>query len=272
MNCKNRNHNCIKITAAALALLLLILNGCAGAENGSSGAGSTVQTASTESEAVSDGFAQAQSDLSATSKAPLSASPIRIGAVYPLSGNNAAIGTNILRGIDFAVEEINEAGGVNGRMLEVIRADTQGDAQIASTQASRLITEENVVAILGCHQSTATEAVFDLCEELEVPALTAISTVDSLTEQDHEYCFRLCPTNSIYMDAIFHYLQDQESQTGTDIKTIAIIADQSLIGQEALRGAEYYAPQYNMTIADEIVYPQGSADLTDQVAQLVCIF
>lgn len=50
--------------------------------------------------------------------------PIKIGAMYALSGTNAAIGTNIMRGVDFAVEMINEQGGVNGRSIEIVRGDT----------------------------------------------------------------------------------------------------------------------------------------------------
>ena len=53
---------------------------------------------------------------------------IKIGTIYAMSGDKAAIGENILRGIDFAVKEINDAGGVNGRMLEVVRGDHAADA------------------------------------------------------------------------------------------------------------------------------------------------
>ena len=59
-----------------------------------------------------------------------------------MSGGNAAIGENILRGIDFAVDEINKAGGVNGQMLEVVRGDHAGDAATGKYEAERLITQE----------------------------------------------------------------------------------------------------------------------------------
>ena len=52
-----------------------------------------------------------------------------------MSGGNAAIGENILRGIDFAVDEINKAGGVNGQMLEVVRGDHAGDAATGKSEA-----------------------------------------------------------------------------------------------------------------------------------------
>ncbi|MBR1485760.1 MAG: ABC transporter substrate-binding protein, partial [Synergistaceae bacterium] len=76
---------------------------------------------------------------------------IKIGAMYALTGANAAIGTNILRGIDFAVKMINTQGGVNGKMLEVVRGDTEGDAAKARTVAEKLVTQDHVHAMLGCH-------------------------------------------------------------------------------------------------------------------------
>ena len=179
-------------------------------------------------------------------------SPIRIGAVYALSGDSAAIGTNILRGIDYAVQEINKTGGVNGHPLEVVRADTRGDADRAASEAKRLIEEENVKAILGCHQSTATKSVFDVCRQKEIPALTAISTVDSLTEEENDYCFRLCPMNSLYFDEMFRYLSEQKKADGSPVATVAVFADQSLIGQEAIRDVDVIAPQYGMSVVAEI--------------------
>ncbi len=194
--------------------------------------------------------------------------PIRIGAIYALSGDNAAIGTNILRGIDFAVEEINQAGGVNGRPLEVIRGDTQGDAKRAGLVAERLITEENVRAVIGCHQSTLTEIVAQVCQQHKIPMITAISTVNSISAHPNEYFFRLCPMNSLYLENMFMYLKDQEEQTGSEVKRIAVFADNGMIGQEAIRCARIYAPQYGMEIVKEICYRQGSADLTKEILEL----
>ena len=198
----------------------------------------------------------------------LTGEPIRIGAIYALSGNNAAIGTNILRGIDFAAEDINAAGGVHGRPIEIVRGDTQGDPDVARAVAERLITQEKVHAIVGCHQSTLTEIVFQVCEEYQVPMITAISTVDSISSHNYEYCFRLCPMNSLYLENMFMYMRDQAEKTGKEVKTIAVFADNSMIGQEAIRCAKIYAPQYGMKIVKEIQYGQGAADLEAEILAL----
>ena len=193
---------------------------------------------------------------------------IKIGAMYALSGDKAAIGTNILRGIDFAVEQINAAGGVNGKMIEIVRGDTQGDAKVAGSLAEKLITEDHVVAIMGCHQSTLTDIVAQVCEDYQIPLITAISTLDSLSTNNYEYFFRMCPMNSVYVEDMFKYLSEQSAQTGKEVKTVSIFADNSAIGQELIRCANIYAPMYNMEIICTVEYQGGAADLTSEVLTL----
>lgn len=197
-----------------------------------------------------------------------STQPIKIGAMYALSGNNAAIGTNIMRGVDFAVEMINAQGGVNGRMIEIVRGDTQGDAKVGRSVAERLITQDKVNAIVGCHQSTITQIAAQVCEQYQIPEITAISTVDNLSTFNFKYFFRMCPMNSLYVENQYMYLKDLAAQTGKSIKKVAIFADNSNIGQELIRCSRIFAPKYNMEIVAEIQYNNGATDLTSEVLAL----
>jgi len=260
----------LAIAAAALAAILLA--GCAGQAGGGGTTGERAADAAGQAAGAESAVGQAAGATGAgmrpSGRTALTGEPIRIGAIYALSGNNAAIGTNILRGIDFAAEDINAAGGVDGRPIEIIRGDTQGDEEVARAVAKRLITEEQVHAIVGCHQSTLTEIVAEVCEEYHILMITAISTVDSISTHHNEYFFRLCPMNSLYLENMFMYMKEQAEQTGKEVKTIAVFADNSMIGQEAIRCARIYAPQYGMEIVKEIQYGQGAADLTDEILEL----
>lgn len=249
-----------KIIRMLMAMGAVVLTtGCMAGEERDRGAFDGGQTVGMETSGMEAGDKEEVS---------LAGEPIRIGVIYALSGNNAAIGTNILRGIDFAVEDINKAGGAEGRPFEIVRGDTQGDEDVARLVAERLITQEKVHAILGCHQSTLTEIVAGVCEEYGIPMITAISTVDSISTHGYQYFFRMCPMNSLYLENMFMYMRDQAEKTGREVKTIAVIADNSMIGQEAIRCARLYAPQYGMKIVEEIQYGQGAADLTPEVSSL----
>ncbi len=255
-----------KLTAAAITCVMAVslTAGCTGAGRG----GASATGAQTAGMVSARAAGEENTGMESGGGAELTGEPIRIGVIYALSGNNAAIGTNILRGIDFAVEDINGAGGVGGRPIEIIRGDTQGDADVARSEAERLITREKVHAIVGCHQSTLTEIVARVCETHKIPMITAISTVDSISTHHNEYFFRLCPMNSLYLENMFMYMKEQAEQTGREVKTIAVFADNSMIGQEAIRCARIYAPQYGMEIIKEIQYGQGAADLTGEILEL----
>ncbi len=218
-----------------------------------------------------NGGSGAASGSASSSGSAASAETIKIGTIYAMSGDKAAIGENILRGIDFAVEEINAKGGVNGRMLEVVRGDHAGDAATGRSEAERLITQEKVDVMMGCHMSTVTEVVAQVCQQYGVPMITAISTLDKLSDAEHasyDYFFRLCPLNSVYVEDMLKYLKDSESQTGEAIKTVAIFTDKAAIGQELIRCVNLFADQYGLEVVGEIDYSGGAADLSAQVLSL----
>ncbi|WP_296024840.1 ABC transporter substrate-binding protein [uncultured Treponema sp.] len=196
------------------------------------------------------------------------AQTIKIGAMYALSGDKAAIGNNIMRGVDFAVDMINAQGGVNGRKIEIVRGDTQGDPKVGRSVAERLVTQDKVNAILGCHQSTITAIAAQVCEQYKIPEITAISTVDNLSSQGLEYFFRMCPTNTDYVEDQYLYLKDLEDKKGVPMKNIAIFADNSNIGQELIRCSRILAPKYGFNIVAEVQYSSGTTDLTSEVLKI----
>ncbi|WP_149554835.1 ABC transporter substrate-binding protein [Treponema pectinovorum] len=193
---------------------------------------------------------------------------IKIGAMYALSGDKAAIGNNIMRGVDFAVEMINAQGGVNGSKIEIVRGDTQGDPKVGRSVAERLVTQDKVNAILGCHQSTITAIAAQVCEQYKIPELTAISTVDNLSSQGLKYFFRMCPTNTDYVEDQYKYLQDLQKTKNVPMKKIAIFADNSNIGQELIRCSRILAPKYGFDIVAEVQYSGGTTDLTSEVLKI----
>jgi len=250
----------------AMLCAVAMLGGLLGACSTNSGQQSTAPSAPA---------AESKAPAGENSTAPVSdeptGEPIRLGTIYAMSGGNAAIGENIMRGIDFAVEEINAQGGVNGRPIEVVRGDHAGDPAQGKSEAERLITQEHVDIMMGCHMSTVTEVVAQVCTQYEVPMITAISTLDRLSDKDHEsmdYFFRLCPLNSVYVEDMLMYLKDSSEQTGEEIKTIAIFTDRAAIGQELIRCVELYKDKYGFDLVATIDYSSNATDLSAQVLAL----
>lgn len=247
------------------ALAVSALAGCASSSSTSETAATAAATA-----AATEGAAEAGSEA-AEAGAELTGEPIRIGTIYAMSGGSAAIGTNILRGIDFAVAEINAAGGIDGRPLEVVRGDHAGDAATGRSEAERLITQEHVDVMMGCHMSVVTEVVAQVCQQYGVPMITAISTLDRLSNEEHkdmDYFFRLCPLNSVYVEDMLKYLKDSTEQTGEEIKTVAIFTDRAAIGQELIRCVELFKDEYGIELVATVDYTSNATDLSAQVLAL----
>jgi len=191
--------------------------------------------------------------------------PIYIGAVYPLSGSLAPIGTNCRRGIDFAVEEINSKGGVLGRQIEIIYGDSVGDPKTGMAEAERLITTKNVVALIGAYQSAVTNVVSEVAQRYKVPMITAISTADPITTRGYQYFFRLAPTNMMYLRDMIQYSYDVSQKFNLGYKTVGFITDNTLLGQESLKWGKYWAKEIGLTVVKEIQYSNNTVDLSSEV-------
>ncbi|MBI3928977.1 MAG: substrate-binding protein [Armatimonadetes bacterium] len=101
------------------------------------------------------------------------AEPIRIGAILPFSGGVELYGGQARLGLDLAAREINAAGGILGRPLEVIYRDDKTDPAVAAEQARNLTEREGVLAIVGPFTSRNLEAILPVMESRKVPLLYA---------------------------------------------------------------------------------------------------
>jgi branched-chain amino acid transport system substrate-binding protein len=116
--------------------------------------------------------------------------PIKIGHITPLTGAIAAYGVAVDNGVKLAAAEINAAGGVLGRQIEVITKDNQFD--VAETvSAFNALLSEGVVAMIGAIASSRTSAITSLADDEGIVLITATSTADAITTED-DYVFRAC--------------------------------------------------------------------------------
>ena len=106
---------------------------------------------------------------------------IKLGAMFEKTGPVSAYGSAESNGVKLAVKEINEAGGVLGKQLEVVEYDTKSDNTEATSIATRLATEDGVVAIVGPATSGAVQAATQPITRAEVPLVTPSGTADNLT-------------------------------------------------------------------------------------------
>lgn len=116
---------------------------------------------------------------------------IKIGGIFPLSGEVAVYGTECRNGIMLAIDEINAAGGVNGKQLELVGEDDEGSPEKSVNVYKKLVTKDNCDVIIGSLTSGCTAAISSLAQAQKVLLLAPAATLPSITEAG-DYVFRAC--------------------------------------------------------------------------------
>lgn len=120
---------------------------------------------------------------------------IKIGAILPLTGDNAVYGVAIKRGIEIALAAVNENGGIRGRKLTVIFEDDQADPQKTVTAYNKLTKVDKVPMVLGGVFSASTLAIAPLAEKGHIILLSPTSSAVDITKAG-DYIFRIYPSDS----------------------------------------------------------------------------
>jgi branched-chain amino acid transport system substrate-binding protein len=148
-----------------------------------------------------------------------SSGPIKVGEVGSMTGNEATFGISSDRGIQLKVSEVNAAGGVKGRQIEIFALDDQGKPEEAATATTRLISSQHVVAVLGEVASTRSMFMADKCQPAKVPMVTPSSTNPRVTEKG-DYIFRAC-----FIDPFQGYVMAKFATANLHLKRVAVLKD-----------------------------------------------
>src|SRR5688500_1241519 len=130
---------------------------------------------------------------------------ILVGEYGSLTGAEATFGQSTHNGIMLAIDEINAAGGVGGRKIKIITEDDQSKAEEAANAVTKLISQNQVVAVLGEVASSNSLAAAPICQSNKVPMITPSSTNPSVTEKG-AYIFRMCFLDSYQGQSMARYL------------------------------------------------------------------
>jgi branched-chain amino acid transport system substrate-binding protein len=158
--------------------------------------------------------------------------PIRIGWLAALTGPSSAPAIGFDRGVKYAVDTINAAGGVKGRKIEIVTRDTQGDPTKAVNATQEMISQAKVHAIWGPTNSGESLAVTPIMTRAKMPNIHPC-VIDSLIDAEkYPYAFRLSPSNTQWDNAVRKYaLQILKA------KKVAVIADTTGYGVAALKAS-----------------------------------
>ena len=132
--------------------------------------------------------------------------PIRLGALNPLTGAGGSYGPSMRKAIEWVISEVNAAGGVLGRQVQLVAEDDQTNPEAAVRAARKLIDVDKVAAVMGTWASAVTTAVAPLCWESKT-FLTTVSGSDTITQLPHQgYLIRTQPNTHLQIGKLGEFL------------------------------------------------------------------
>ena len=189
---------------------------------------------------------------------------ILVGEYGSLTGPQATFGQSTHNGIMLAVDEINAAGGVNGRKLKVITEDDQSKQEEAANAVTKLISQNNVVAVLGEVASSASIAAAPICQSNKVPMITPSSTNAEVTKKG-DYIFRMCFIDDYQGEQLAVFAAGPQPN-GLNAKTVAILVD---VKSDYSTGLASVFAQKFVSLGGRVVarasYSNGDSDFKSQL-------
>jgi len=188
--------------------------------------------------------------------------PIRIGLATEVTGKAAMSGDHAVKGGQLAVQEINEAGGVLGRPIELIVEDTQSTNPGAIAAYNKLVQEDNVVAIIAPVRSTQIQSMDPMIRESKLVALMG-GTNTKLTEVGNEWLFRFRPPDKYASQAMVRYLVEDLGLT-----KIGIIHDSDAFGTGGADGVVEALKERGLEPTTRQKYTTGDKDYAAQILSI----
>jgi len=188
---------------------------------------------------------------------------VRLGAFMALTGDTAQYGISALNGLRMAVEEVNAAGGVGGRRVELIVQDTRSDAAETEVVVRRLAEEARVHALVGEVVSSRSLVAARVAQAAGVPMLTPSATSPDVTAVG-DYVFRSCYTDTFQGAALSHFAIGSLSALRA---AVLVDRDQGYSVELARLIREEFERRGGKVVAEQ-EYHEGAADFSVQVAEV----
>ena len=195
---------------------------------------------------------------------------INIGVVVPLSGANAQFGINCRNGIELVADGINAAGcikALGGVKINLVVSDATSNPATASAAAQRLITQNELTAILGAFASSLTLVISEVTARADIPFLTQ-AFADEITGRGLDSVFKVTPTATVIGRAQVNYTLAIAEAAGSKIEKIAIMYEDTAYGVSQSRGLRRAAKDADIEVVMDEAYPLGITDANPLINKL----
>ncbi|HBA86682.1 MAG TPA: ABC transporter substrate-binding protein [Geobacter sp.] len=199
--------------------------------------------------------------LLCSASAALAAAPIKIGALFSVTGPASFLGEPEKNTLELLVKETNARGGINGSKIELVVYDTGGDVTKAVQLANKLIKNDKVVAIVGPSTTGETMAVIPIVEKEQIPLVSCAAGI-KITDPVKKWVFKTPANDHVAAEKILIQAEKQKQ------KNIAILTVTDSFGSSGREQLKLMAAKRGFKIVADEVYAPKDTDMTPQLTKI----
>jgi branched-chain amino acid transport system substrate-binding protein len=189
-------------------------------------------------------------------------SSLKIGMLAPLTGSGARFGESQRNGVQIAIDEINAAGGVEGKTLELVLEDTKTEPPTAVTAFLRMTQRKDIVALFGSAASLDVPAYLPQVDAAEIPHLLPVAVLPQITEKGSRWTFRNALNDKIAAQKMAHFLTQK-----LQAKKVAFLIEDSAFGETGLICREELE-RLGVTAVTTERFKRGELDMRPQLTKI----
>lgn len=200
---------------------------------------------------------------SASTDSAASTDPIKVGWYGPLSGSAASVGTSGETAVKLAVSQINAAGGILGRPIELVEYDDQGNTEVSVRNVTRLIEQDRVVGIVGSHLSAAVLATSAVSEEAGIVQF-GTGTSDIWTNIGLSYTFRPTVCSGLFNQGCY---ESMVTMGATKVATLSAETEYAQLATKTV--VDLINGNSGMSVVAQEGYTSGDTDFSGQITKML---
>ncbi|WP_254070354.1 ABC transporter substrate-binding protein [Acidisphaera sp. L21] len=210
------------------------------------------------------------------------ASEVKIGALFPLTGESGSSGVANVAALEVTAAIINgehppipmllgASSGLDrlgGAKIRIVAADHAGNLQKARAEAERLITQEGVVAIIGSYQSATAAVIGQVTERRGIPFISADNSSPALTRHGLKWFFRTGPHDEMFSESMFNFYHDIGAKTGRTVRSTALFYEDSIFGNDSSAVQRRLSAAASIPVVADIKYRANALSLDAEALRI----
>jgi len=187
--------------------------------------------------------------------------PYKIGGIFAITGGASFLGDPEKKSLQMVVDEINKNGGIDGRQLEAIIYDSEGDPSKAVLHANKLISKDDVIAVIGPSLTPTTLAIVPIFENAKIPLISCAAGI-KITDPVKPWVFKTAQSDVMAVKAVYEFMKKR------NITKVGILSVEDAFGESGKEQLLKQAKDFGIEVIAAETFGGKDTDMTPQLTKI----